>query len=374
MPTLRLSSSDSLPLEGGILSLGVTGGGKSTGSAPAIARAVLEQGCGGLFLCAHSGHVEQALRWIDGAGRWEDMLLFSERRFNFLEWGRRAGFPVEHQVAMFTQALESLSRQDGARHTGDLFWSRAMQSMIRSAIVLTMLAAAPLSLDTLSRILTGAPDKGDPHRPAWRHRSFCWQLIEHARENVKRGGDPLALHDLEQVEAYWLSYWANLADRTKTSIVSVADSLMSPLLYGELHRMCNTGVTVDPAWTHRGALLVMDIPSEEMGAGALALQVIAKFSWQLATRRRVVREGDLTAFCFADEASLFTTSSDTEFLGLARNKRACMVYFGHSVSEFADKLGESATKALFGHFRAKLFHALNDPGTMHYAADLIGQT
>ena len=80
------------------------------------------------------------------------------------------------------------------------------------------------------------------------------------------------------------------------------------------------------------------------------------------------------AVCYADEAALYATSGDGPFLAIARNRKATMVYIGHAIPEFAEKIGHNATMNVFSHFRTKIFHATNDPETAQYAVSLIGET
>jgi hypothetical protein len=146
------------------------------------------------------------------------------------------------------------------------------------------------------------------------------------------------------------------------------------LVYGDLHAMFNTGVSFDLTDTHRGKLLLMDLPSETLGEGALYAQAILKFCWQLATRRRLVGPRTRVTGLFADEAELVATSSDILFLAVCGNARATLTYVVHSVPEIEDKLGRGGGQALLSYFRNVIIHALSDPHSTRFCADLLGQS
>jgi len=117
----------------------------------------------------------------------------------------------------------------------------------------------------------------------------------------------------------------------------------------------------------------MDMPAESSQSN-LVMQTLMKTCWQLATRRRRLTQQSGMAVCYADEAALYTTSGDGQFLAIARNRNATMVSIGHAIPEFVEKIGQNATMNLFAHFRTKIFHATNDPQTAQYAVSLIGET
>jgi hypothetical protein len=175
------------------------------------------------------------------------------------------------------------------------------------------------------------------------------------------------------VEDYFLRFWATLNPRTKTTIVSIFQAFASPFLYGELFQRCCTGVSLDLRATHHGKLILMDTPAESSESN-LVMQVLTKAAWQLATRRRRLTRKAGLAVCYADEAALYAASGDGPFLAIARNRKATMVYIGHAIPEFAEKIGQNATNNLLSHFRTKIFHATNEPETARYAVELIGAT
>ena len=375
IPCLRVNREDRVSLEGGVLVLGAISSGKTSATAAMLLRRLLaDPRTGLLLLTAHPEEAARILGYIRDAGREQDLLRFSRHRFNPWEWGRRTGYSVEDLTALLMQALEVSGRVERSAPQAQDSWIASMQSLVRAAIQLLTLGQDFLSLYDIHRVLISAPaDARDPHRPSWQQESFCHQLLVQARQRVARSGHPLAQHDLRMVEDYFLRFWATLNPRTKTTVVSVFQAFASPFLYGELFQRCCTGLSIDPRVTHGGKLILMDTPAESSESN-LVMQTLMKTCWQLATRRRRLTPQSGMAVCYADEAALYATSGDGPFLAIARNRKATMVYIGHAIPEFAEKIGHNAAMNLFSHFRTKIFHATNDPETAQYAASLIGET
>ena len=341
IPSLRVNREDRVSLEGGVLVLGAIASGKTSATAATILRRLLaDPRTGMLLLTAHPEEAARILGYIRDAGREHDLLRFSRHRFNALEWGRRMGYSVEDLTALLMQALEVSGRVERSAPQAQDSWIASMQSLVRAAIQLLTLGQDFLSLYDIHRVLISAPaDARDPHRPSWQQDSFCYQLIVQARQRVARSGHPLAQHDLRMVEDYFLRFWATLNPRTKTTVVSVFQAFASPFLYGELFQRCCTGVSIDPRATHGGKIILMDTPAESSESN-LVMQTLMKTCWQLATRRRRLTPHSGMAVCYADEAALYATSGDGPFLAIARNRKATMVYIGHAIPEFAEKIGQ----------------------------------
>ena len=214
---------------------------KNHGVSPCPARAAARHPSrpGGLLLPQTHEDSRRLIADIHAAGREQDLVLMSRRRFNFLRWGQDImGFPVESLVAWFTQTAETLNRLDQAIGGDSRIWITHMQTPVRNGLLLLSLAGEPLTLNALHRlIIVSAPNAGDPGRDAWRRRSFCYRMIEQAEARVKRLGDPLTSMTSPTVKDYFLTSWANLNDRTKSSIQAVFLSLADPLLHGPLYQM-----------------------------------------------------------------------------------------------------------------------------------------
>src|SRR5262249_48132026 len=124
------------------------------------------------------------------------------------------------------------------------------------------------------------------------------------------------LHDFEVNTRYFLSTYAKMSDRTRSSIVSTLTAKAAMLSRGVIWElMCNElNLPPEVTYTH-GKIIVLDIPvSEYLELGRVA-QGLFKYAWQQCLLRRDVSKYPRPAFLWADEAQLFLTPTfDYQFL------------------------------------------------------------
>ncbi len=361
----------------GISVIGMTGSGKTSASGKYLRHGLLRNHFGGLILTAHKSDLDDWVEACKATGRLDDLVIFSSENgatYNFLGDEYRRGIrEPENLVELFVQAAEVVGRYQG--HSDESLWLKAMQSMVRNSLSLVILAQSDsLSLRDIHDVISSGPNE-EASKPAWQATSACFALIEKARQQVAASDDPdgLLKRELEAVENYWLGHFDTLNPRTKTSIVSVFNSLIDGFLHGEMYRMFSTNTNIDLTHTHRGGLLLMALPTETFGAYAIYAQVLIKLAWQLKTRRRDVTDSSLPTFCYADEFQFFSTSSDISFQGIARQKRACAIYLSQSIPGYHNALGRTETEALLSHLSTKIWHAASEPETANAAADTVGK-
>jgi type IV secretory pathway TraG/TraD family ATPase VirD4 len=153
--------------------------------------------------------------------------------------------------------------------------------------------------------------------------------------------------------------------------------MVDGLLRGPLREHFCTELTVGPEATHRGAILIIDLPVKEYGEVGQIAQAIWKYAWQKATDRRVV-EGNRTrpVFLWVDEAQHFITTNDMLFQTTARSVRACTVFLTQSYANYQAVLGagdgKAVTDSLLGNLSTKIWHANGDGTTNQHASELIG--
>ena len=161
--------------------------------------------CAGLILCATEEEAERQLGYLRDAGVWPRVVRFSRgHRFNAFAWAPRHGhgLGIEDLTALFMELAQVAGRTRFSAAGGDsAVWLNHMQSMVRPAIALLLLAQGAFSVYDLHRLILSAPaDRHDPAREVWRRDSFCWETIETARARVAEGGDARQQHDLSLAE------------------------------------------------------------------------------------------------------------------------------------------------------------------------------
>lgn len=171
-------------------------------------------------ICAETGRLAD-LVVIGPGSRW---------RFNFLshEWtrsGAGAGL-TDNIVQLFTLALEAggrSSKQAGS----DPFWRDAGQEFLRSAVDLAARANGTVSLSAIYDIIDSAPLSPEQVlSETWQSESYCFACLETADRNST---SPEQRGDYQQTERYWLRRFPQLAEKTRSIIVTgftaMADAL-----------------------------------------------------------------------------------------------------------------------------------------------------
>lgn len=153
----------------GVLILGGTGSGKSSGSARLLILEYLASGFGGLVLCAK---IEERKRWEEYAcvtNRMNDLVIVSPEsglRFNFLAYmansGKGASY-TENIVNVLVDSMTHVNRQGGGSDGGDQsFFVNASKQVRRNCIDLIKLASGgesdiQLSLASIYDVIRSAP-------------------------------------------------------------------------------------------------------------------------------------------------------------------------------------------------------------------------
>jgi hypothetical protein len=357
---------------------GATGSGKTTGSGQALARAFLENGFGGLVLCAKPEEPELWQKYADQTGRSSDVVLFSREHFNFLRYeanrpGVGAG-QTENLVMLFMQVAEIASQKHGTAATDD-YWERAVKQLLRNAIDLIAIARGAVTLPELFDVIRTAPqDAEEAKSEAWQKESVCFAYIQKA---AARANDNAELEPEYHLTAkYWLQEFPRMDNRPRSSIVSLFTTLADSFLRGTLRKLFSTETTIVPEHTTLGRVIIVDLPVKEWSELGQYAGVLMKFMTQKALERRPDADAR-PVFIWADEAHYFATAYDQIFQTTARAARACTVYLTQNYSNYLSALGGEHSRprvdSLLGNLQTKIFHQNGDTVTNRWAAEAIGR-
>jgi hypothetical protein len=362
---------------------GAVGSGKTSGSGAALARACFSAGFGSLILTAKPEERALFEGYARDTGRSDDVIIVSPKtshRFNFLDYeftraGAGAGL-VENVVQLFMLALEVAGeRQDGG---SDQYWKRSTTQLLRNAVHLAGLATGGIRLADILAIIRSAPKSIEDVRSeesSWRCESFCFQQLLVASKTLITESQRL---DYDAMEAYWLSEFPDLAQKTRSIIVQSFVSLVDPFTRSPLRELFCTETTFTPEDAQKGKIIILDLPVKEWGDVGRIAQVLFKVCFQKATERRNIEKSPIPVLLFADEAQLFLTSYDELFLQTARSSRAITVYLSQNLPNYYSALGghqkaEHQANSILGNLSTHIYHANGDANTNEYAAKRIAQ-
>ncbi len=369
----------------GVLALGATGSGKSTGSGQALALSYLAAGFGGLVLTAKN---ERAIweSYCSRTGRLADLRVFSPSqpwRLNFMDFelnrgGAGAGIThnIVHLLCEVAQVGDRQSGQGGREDEG--YWRRAMRQLLSNVVDLVVMARGTLSVPDLYQAVISAPTSlAQVGSADWQKSSFCYQCL---RDADARSKSPGQLRDFKIVADFILLEWPALSERTRSVVLSTFTSMIDVLHRGVLAELfCGPNTNITPEDIEHGAIVVVDLPIKEFAEVGQFAQVLWKLLFQRSIERRNLLMNDRPVFLWADEAQYVTTAGDSAFQTTCRAARVATVYLTQNISNFYAALGggeqgKAQADSLFANLNTKVFHANGDPVTNEWAASLIGKS
>ncbi|MBL7814715.1 MAG: TraM recognition domain-containing protein [Saprospiraceae bacterium] len=376
----------------GVQIFGGIGSGKTSGSGETLAKSMLLAGFGGLVLCAKKDELKTWEKYLKETGRDKGVIIFDGSGkwvFPFLQYeierdGEGAGY-TENLVRLFTTVYEAITRQQSGGGGDNAYFTRAMQQLIRNAIDLLLIVKGTASVPLIHDLIMSAPlNVDDIIKDEWQNKSLCWNLLLEGQAKKQAGHfDTWVKHDFESTASFWLEEYPNLSDKTRSNILSTLTTMLDIFLRRPFRQLFseapeNSRQIAYPEHTHKGAIIIMNLPVKEFGDAGRAAQVVYKYLWQQAAERRNVEENPRPIFLWVDEAQNFATEYDMQFQATARSSRACTVYLTQNLPNYYAEMGGEHSKyrvdSLVGNLQTKIFHANSDPTTNEFAANVIGKT
>lgn len=369
----------------GIQIFGAIGSGKTSGSGQFLADSFLRSGFGGLILTVKNDEKDLWLKYCQQTNR--ELIIFSpdsKWRFNFLDYelnrgGRGAG-ETENIIDLFLNVLELDNASK--KQVGESYWNNALKQLLRNTIDLLKFSEGRLSMSTLYRVINSAPqtakdvkmivtDEGQEKDTEWMKTSYCAECIRRAWDNATTDSQR---DDMDIITDYWTKEFPNLAEKTRSIIVSSFTGFADVFLRGTLKELFATTTNIFPEITHEGGLILIDLPVQEYNKVGQYAQAIFKYVWQRATERRDKSKDLIPVFLWIDEAQYFINSHDVKFQSVSRASKSSTVYLTQNLPAYINAIGENLTYSMLGNLQTKIFHQNSDPKTNQYASDIIGRT
>lgn len=371
---------------------GSIGSGKTSGSGKTIAKAYLENGYGGLVLCAKNDEAKDWQKLAQKCGRGADLILFGEGsqwQFNPLQYettrgGRGAGLTF-NLTELFMSVFKMGQRlSGGTSEEKERFWDNSLKRCINRIIDLLKLAEVELSIANMVEVLSLAPqgnetllriqEMEDPDDfLKWAEKDFFIHCLCAASGNAESEQQK---RDLELVKNYFLRDFANLDDRVRSTISEMFLGFCEPFLGGILRQHFAEGTNLLPEMTFEGKIIVLDFSVKDYLVSGVYAQCIFKLLWQQAVERRRVDDHTVPVFSWLDESQYFINEYDTIFQTTSRSSRALTVLLTQSISNYYSYMGGNESKSkvdsLLGNLGMKVFHANVDSETNDWASKLIG--
>ena len=366
-------------LNGGVSIIGRAGSGKTSSSGKLLGNSIVRhKKSGGLILCAKP---EDAAMWkeiFEKAGRKDDLIIFSPdmpHRFNFLDYVITSGGHTRDVTRCITTIGETLRSSDTKGGENADFWEREQERTIYNAVVVLRLAYGKVSAPDIQKYVSGAALNPATIGTAEWQAGFHNQSLKKAFDAKKT---PIEEADFQLAIDYWLSEFPNMADKTRSSILTGVMGILHTFNTGMVRELVSGDTNCSPDDMLAGKWILVNMSPAEWGdQGAFVCG-----GWKFLTQKRIIRreakEGDCINVIWCDEAQQFVTSYDAHYLAQCRSHRGCMVYLTQSLHSYYSTLhgqtGKHQADALLTNFHHKIFHAVGDEQTATYAANLVGKS
>ncbi|MBL4623554.1 MAG: TraM recognition domain-containing protein [Flavobacteriales bacterium] len=369
----------------GVMVFGTSGGTKTTTTAQMFANAFMESGYGGLVLTAKVDETPQWIQWAKECGREKDLVIFKPDNpyyYDFMEKEARRnnGSDTETMVGLFMLIIEIAN--GGSIQSKETYWLLALRQMLRNTIDILKCAGEVISVEAKYRFIVTAPTSisrlgsGD-----WQKESYCFKCLNKATDNFEARGDSKEVHfeDFDIAFTYWTNEFPNLAEKTRSIIVSMFTTTADAFLRGNLKGLFNTDsnkLDASPEMARQGKIIILDLPIKKYEQVGVIAQGVYKLCFQKTMERVQVNSDIPNVFLFADECQFTLTSYEDSFQTTARSSRIATFYLTQSLSNLHLNLGdkgEQRTNSLLTNLGTKIFHAQVDNQTNEWAAKLIGE-
>jgi len=387
----------------GTIILGATGTGKSTGVGLQYASGLIADYYSGFVVAVKGDDIDAwanfnpargKLGYVASRGRTPDDVIVIGPRFeeydslglSYPAGGHRLNvlnaefaYHERHDPLSATSNIAYLcctatQAADESHASSEPFWAKAEHQMCLNAVDLAICATGGVSLANLAAIIRSAPrSRSEAWSATWRATSEFWNA--YMLPAIARTPPGHVRHRcLEQAANYWLVERPELAEKTRSVIDTGFMSKVTPLLRGSLRSILagDRPDTFDVGESHRGKIIIADLPVKTLGEPARFGQILLKTFWQRCTERRSLSEtGARRTFLWLDEAQALVTRHDAVFAQTSRSQQVATVMMTQNISNFYAAIGgpdaRAATDSLLGNQQTKIFLANGDAVTNEWA-------
>jgi len=378
---LRLSPTDCMTRRhvqnGGILCVGASGSGKTSGPLRAVGKALVNlPNSGGLILGSKCEDLAMWQEWFSDARRPEDLLVFGPRaegnlKFNFIDAEMRNGGHTRN-VVQCIKVLGETARGQGNKEARDPYFEELETRIVFNAVEIVKLATGKVDASDLQRFLSTAPNSVPQIATSEWNEGFCNQCLRTAYLKQKT---EVEQHDYELAEQFWLAEFPAMADKTRSSAMAGVFSTMHLFCTGIVRQLVSGATTVSPDVMGQGKWVYVDTPPCDYGA-------IGQFlccGWKFLTQRWVLgrkNSNNLVAI-IADEAQQFINSWDSHYIAQCRSHGGSLIFLTQSLASLygavAGPSGKHQVDGLLSNFQHKFITTLADDISADWCCKLVGR-
>ena len=400
----------------GILALGATGSGKSSGVGKFLAKAMLKAGFGFLVLCAKPGERKRWEEYAKAVGRENDLIIFNKEsglEFNFLEYELKRHGEGAGDIFNATNAFMHLNEQNrqhqsgGSNNNEERFWDNALRDLISMCILTLLLAKEEVSIYNIRKLVASSfnEEQAQCYMELIGTISTEENIDESTREEAVKELEGMMeinyflrilykvqstdfqseedIEDLDRLEDYWLNEFARLAPRSRSIVVASFMGIVSPFMNrGILKSQFSKGLSQElmpEKIIYENKIVIVDFPIKEFRLSGIFASIIIKSIFQGAVERRDVEDEDnpKPVCLYIDEVQNFIGQNDFQFQATARSSWVSCFYLTQNMNGLFPIMGnnqpQARARSLLGNLNLKFFGTNADFETNTWASEQIGK-
>jgi len=364
----------------GVLIMGATGSGKTSGSGTLLAETFINSGFGGLVLTVKKDEVEHWQRLCQRCGREKDLVIVRLRgdwKLNLLAYESQrpgGGGGLANSLVSFCRNLLTISQRSRGTSSDGEVWRAAGDELLNSLFELFMLSGVEITFDRLHDFIADAPAEKVDDQQSWRKSPLCWTVLSQAERNIKSQED---LRLFERAKKYWFKIYPGLPGKTRSSVTLGIFAMLDAFRGRDVPALISSDTNITPETIMSGMIVVLDLPIKEYDQTGLLVQSAWKYLFQKAVERRAMaRQSDKRpCFLWEDEGQYFYSDHDDKFQDTARSARVSRVILTQNINGYLKifgREGQAAAYNVFGNLNTKIFHFNTDNATNEWASKLFG--
>ena len=366
----------------GLLILGRTGSGKTTGSGFTFAEAFLRAGFGGLVLTVKKGEAEHWQRLCAACGRQQDLVVVrrgGDWKLNVLAYEAQRpgqGIGLAENLTSFCRNLLHISTRNSGTGNSDPVWQSAGDQLLNSTFDIFLLAGGGITFDRLAAFVSAAPTEKFPKSEAdWLKIPVFGEVFAKAKKAVSSPEDERIFG---KAKDYWFKVYPGYASKTRTSVTLGIFAMFDAFRGRDIPALISSDTNITPESIMSGKIVVLDLPLKELQHTGLMVQSTWKYLFQTALERQdnANSPSRRPVFLWEDEGQYFFSDHDHHFQDTARSARVCRVILTQNLPGFYKEFGRAGadiTNSVFGNLNTKIFHNNSDLQTNEWASKHFGQ-
>lgn len=392
----------------GVIILGASGSGKTTGPGAFMAKKYLSENFGGCVLTSNQDEKDLWIKYCRETNRLNDLIIVEpggQHSFNFLDYEASNEDRVSYTqniAKTLKLVIQSVEEKDGGK-SDDPFWDNALSQLVFFTIDLCLLAYGKLSVQQIYDVALSAPQK-DKKEETGNSKSAFRLAYEAAQKKVNAQAEqfvngidkekaPKPEHferiildsvpdarRMKAVDQFFAETFRDLSDKTRSIVLFSFTGFLFNLLQEPIYSLfCHNNSTFSPEDCRNGKIILLNLPLDLYDKSGRDVQILFKYLWQKSMQRTKILPDTRPVFLFVDESQLFLFEGDSLYLTTARKKLIANVFMSQNLPNYYAFMGggdsrskEYKVKSLLGNFATKIFACNTCVETNNWASQIIG--